>query len=66
MTTAAEGMEVLAIPMADRFILYRPLLRMAFVGNKAMAQQVLRLAENGDAPSGQHCPADFLSPEGVA
>jgi uncharacterized protein len=36
-------MEVFAIPAEDKFILYRPLLRLAFLGNRAMADLTLRL-----------------------
>lgn len=49
-------MEVYAIPVSDKFILYRPLRRLAFVGNEAMARLVLALAQDGaslppDAPT---------------
>jgi len=37
-------MEVFSIPVKDRFILYRPLLQLAFVGNQAMADLVLDFA----------------------
>jgi uncharacterized protein len=37
-------MEVLAIPVADKYILYRPLRRIAFVGNEAMVRLVMELA----------------------
>lgn len=40
-------MEIFAIPVEDKFILYRPLLRLAFVGNRAMADLTLRLARHG-------------------
>jgi uncharacterized protein len=36
-------MEVFAVPVEDKFILYRPLLRLAFLGNQAMADLTLRL-----------------------
>jgi len=37
-------MKVFVIPVEDKFIIYRPLLRLAFVGNRAMADLVLDLA----------------------
>ena len=48
-------MEVFAVPVEDKFILYRPLLQLAFVGNQPMANLVLDLAgdevfSNRDAP----------------
>lgn len=42
-------MEVYAIPIDDKYIIYRPLLRMAFVGNRAMVDLALRLAEHDGA-----------------
>ena len=44
-------MEIFAIPIESKFILYRPLLRSAFVGNRAMADLVLNLASGEDPPS---------------
>ena len=41
-------MEILTIAVGDKFILYRPLRRLAFVGNSAMARLVRGLA--GDGP----------------
>ena len=38
-------MEVFSIPVEGRYIIYRPLLRLAFVGNRAMADLALALAE---------------------
>jgi uncharacterized protein len=63
MTTEAVGVEVLAIPIAGRIILYRPLLRLAFVGNEAMARQVLELAQEWNGTGARPQPAEFLSPE---
>lgn len=40
-----EDMQVYAIPVEDKFILYRPLLKLAFIGNQAMARLVLNLAD---------------------
>lgn len=37
-------MEIYAIPIEGKFILYRPLLRLAFVGNRTMANVTLDLA----------------------
>lgn len=34
-------MQVISIPVEDKFIIYRPLLRLAFVGNRAMADLAL-------------------------
>jgi uncharacterized protein len=42
-------MEIFAIPVEDKFILYRPLLRLAFVGNQAMTDLVLNLASQGNS-----------------
>jgi uncharacterized protein len=44
-------MEVFAIPVEDKCILYRPLLQIAFVGNRAMADLTLDLATNGASAS---------------
>ena len=47
-------MEIFAVPVEDKFILYRPLKRLAFVGNRAMARLVLELADqDGREPSGE-------------
>jgi len=43
--------EVFAIPVEDKFILYRPLLRLAFVGNQAMAGLALNLARQKPSSS---------------
>jgi uncharacterized protein len=47
-------MEVSVIPVEGKFILYRPLLQLAFVGNRAMADLALHLARQepsaADAP----------------
>lgn len=37
-------MEIFAIPIEGKFIIYRPLLQLAFVGNQAMADLALHLA----------------------
>jgi uncharacterized protein len=37
-------MEVFTIPLEDKFIIYRPLLRLAFIGNRAMANLALDIA----------------------
>lgn len=48
-------MEIFTIPVQDKFILYRPLLQLAFVGNRPMADLTLRLAHHKSFPdlSGQ-------------
>lgn len=56
-------MEIQAIPVAGRIILYRPLLRLAFVGNEAMARQVLDLAREWDSAADPPQLTDSLSPE---
>ncbi len=38
-------MELYLIPVQDKFIIYRPLLRLAFVGNRAMAELAAGLAK---------------------
>ncbi|HBT96143.1 MAG TPA: hypothetical protein DEB25_00085 [Desulfobulbaceae bacterium] len=43
-------MELHVIPYQDKFIIYRPLRRLAFIANRAMARLCERLAA-GDAPS---------------
>ena len=42
-------MDLFAIPIEDKVILYRPLRRLAFVGNQAMADLVLDLARREEA-----------------
>lgn len=44
-------MEIFSISVEGRFILHRPLLRLAFVGNRAMADLALNLASR-ESPSG--------------
>jgi len=53
-------MEIRAIPIENKFILYRPLLRLAFVGNRAMADLVLDLAREGSS-SGTPVPEEALA-----
>jgi len=45
-------MEVYAIPVEGKFILYRPLLRLAFIGNRAMADLTLDLVRREAARAG--------------
>lgn len=49
-------MEVFVIPVEGRFILYRPLLQVAFIGNRAMADLALKLTS-------QTTSADTSAPE---
>lgn len=58
MPVKGHVMEIFAIPIEDKFIIYRPLARLAFVGNQAMANLALRLAD-------QQSPADISAPEEV-
>lgn len=44
-------MEVFVIPAEGRFIVYRPLLPLAFVGNRAMADLALTLAQDATGPA---------------
>lgn len=53
-------MEIFVIPIEDKFILYRPLLRLAFVGNRAMADLALSLA-GGDSPSDVGAPEEAVT-----
>lgn len=53
-------MEVFAIPVEDKFILYRPLLQLAFVGNRAMAKLVLNLASQASS-SGADAPEEAMT-----
>jgi uncharacterized protein len=51
--------QVYAIPVAGKVLLYRPLLRLAFVGNQAMADLTLELVHRGerDRADGPDTPA---------
>jgi uncharacterized protein len=52
--------ELFVIPVEEKFIIYRPLRRLAFVGNEAMARLVTRMA--GDEPwSATDLPPSILS-----
>ncbi len=42
-------MELFTIPIEDKFIIYRPLLRLAFIGNRAMADLALDIAGQGSS-----------------
>ncbi|MBN1201614.1 MAG: radical SAM protein [Anaerolineae bacterium] len=53
-------MEAYVIPIEDKYIIYRPLLRLAFVGNQAMADLALSLADN-DPSSGADAPGEIVS-----
>jgi len=52
-------MQVFAIPVEGKFILYRPLLQLACVGNRAMADLVLSLA-SAESPPGADAPEEAL------
>jgi uncharacterized protein len=53
------NVKVFAIPVEDKFILYRPLLRLAFVANSTMVRLVTELV-GGGAPSAAHLPPSIL------
>jgi uncharacterized protein len=53
-------MELTAIPIEGKYILYRPLLRRAFVGNRAMVDLVRQLAGQGYA-TGASSPNDAMA-----
>lgn len=53
-------MKIFAIPVEDKFILYRPLLRLAFVGNRAMADLALNLASQ-ESSSGASAPEEVVT-----
>jgi uncharacterized protein len=53
-------MEVLSIPVEDKFILYRPRLQLAIVGNRAMADLVLHLASH-ESTFGDSAPEDVVA-----
>jgi uncharacterized protein len=53
-------MRVHAIPIEDKFILYRPLRQLAFVGNQAMADLVSRLARQGSDPGAPEAAMTYL------
>lgn len=44
-------MDVFVVPVDGRYVVYRPLLPLAFVGNRAMADLALRLAADPAAPA---------------
>ena len=48
-------MEVFAVPVEDKVLLYRPLRRLAFIGNQAMADLTLGLLGKG---SGSEQPSE--------
>jgi len=64
-------MEIFIIPVEGEFILYRPLLRLAFAGNRAMADLTLRLVRqesSSSAPAPEEAvtflnAVGFLKPE---
>jgi uncharacterized protein len=45
-------MQLFTIPHADKYIIYRPLHRLAFIGNRAMAELAERVAQDGAAADG--------------
>jgi uncharacterized protein len=54
-------MEVFTVPVQDKVLLYRPLRRLAFVGNQAMADLTmgsLGKSTGSDSPSGWACSTD--------
>lgn len=61
-------MDIHAIPFQDKFIIYRPLRRLAFVGNRAMADLALRFAAlpSGVLPEGDSRAISFLKSIGFA
>jgi hypothetical protein len=50
-------MDLFAIPIEDKVILYRPLRRLAFVGNQAMANLALDLAHRKESAGTVDVPA---------
>ena len=55
-------MDVYAIPIDGKYILYRPLLKLAFIGNRSMADLVLRVADLHDSEvTVPDAPADVLA-----
>jgi uncharacterized protein len=52
-------MEVHAIPVAGQFLIYRPRMQLAFVGNEALADLALRLSE--DPTRRDAVPTDVLT-----
>jgi uncharacterized protein len=52
--------ETLPIPVDDKFIIYRPLLQLAFVGNRAMADLALDLASQRE-PSSAEAPEEVMA-----
>jgi uncharacterized protein len=53
-------MEVFSIPVEGKFILYRPRLQLAFVGNQAMVDLVADLASQ-ESPSDASVPEDAMA-----
>jgi uncharacterized protein len=52
--------QMYAIPIEGKFILYRPLLQLAFVGNRAMVDLVFRLVRQGSF-SGEDVPQEAMA-----
>ncbi len=59
-------MEIHLIPVQDKYIIYRPLLKLAFIGNRAMSDLALKFAEQppGSIPEGPQAALDFLKSSG--
>jgi uncharacterized protein len=51
-------LELLTVPVQDGVLIYRPLARLAFVGNRAMAGLARSLALNGQGTAGADCPSE--------
>jgi uncharacterized protein len=61
-------MEIYTVPFQDKFIIYRPLRKLAFIGNRAMADLALRFAHllSGALPEGDPQAISFLQSIGFA
>jgi uncharacterized protein len=52
--------QIFAVPVEGRFILYRPLLQLAFVGNRAMADLTLDLVQRKDLSGAGRTASDSI------
>lgn len=51
-------MELVTVPVQDGVLIYRPMARLAFVGNRAMAHLARSLALNGQTTADADCPPE--------
>jgi uncharacterized protein len=68
MSQHKENMEIFAIPVQDKYIIYRPLRKLAFIGNRAMVDLAHQFASLpvGVQPEGNAQALDFLNSIGFS